>query len=341
MTTWFITGGAGFIGSNLVRRLLLLRPDDRVVVYDIFTYAGNLHAITDLGSGRNRPMIVTADVGDTRRFHSELLTWRPKYVLHLAAESHVDRSISSPDAFIQTNIMGTYSVLKACRTFWSAGAPEGFKLVHVSTDEVYGALGAEGAFTEESRYAPNSPYSASKAAADHLVRAFQRTYGLPTVTTHCSNNFGPFQNPEKLIPHAIQCGLRKLPIPLYGSGQNVRDWLYVDDHCDALIAAAERGVEGETYGFGGSNERTNREMLEAVCRELDAAEPRANGESYSQLVTHVPDRAGHDWRYAIDSSKAQRELGWQARVPFTEGVRRTVEWYLSPEGQAALARSPL
>ena len=319
-----VTGGAGFIGSALVRHLVSVRGDE-VLTVDKLTYAGNpanLAALTHCPNHR----LETVDVGDARRLRPLILDFAPDAIMHLAAESHVDRSIDGSAPFIHTNILGTYNLLEISREQCAQRNRE-FRFLHVSTDEVYGALGPEGAFTEVSPYRPNSPYSASKAASDHLVRAWRATYGLPTVITNCSNNYGPFQFPEKLIPVIILCALKGRPAPLYGDGLQVRDWLYVDDHVAGLVAVLEGGALGATYNIGGNCERTNRQVAEEVLTavaELTGADLCAT----LRLIEQVQDRPGHDRRYAIDSSRIRRELGWRAQTEFSVGIRQTVAWYL-------------
>ncbi len=330
--TYFITGGAGFIGSNLVHYFLDKVPDARVVVYDRLTYAGNLDNLA--GAAENpRYRFVRGDICDRDLVRSLLTEIKPDVIYNLAAESHVDRSIDGPGEFVRTNVTGTFEMLDAARALV---ASEGdafrrrFRFVHVSTDEVYGSLGPQGYFTEATQYAPNSPYAASKAGADHLVRAYFHTYGLNALTTNCSNNYGPYQFPEKLIPLTILNALEEKPLPIYGDGKNVRDWLYVVDHCEALHLAAEKGVPGQTYAVGGSNERTNLDLVHTLCDVLDRAAPRKkSGASYRDLITFVADRPGHDRRYAIDSSKIQRELGWKPRTGYPQGLEATVAWYLA------------
>jgi len=325
--TYLVTGGAGFIGANLVHHLLSERPDARVVVFDKLTYAGNLDS---LGAALADPRVelVHADLCDREAVRGTLRRVRPNVVWNLAAESHVDRSIDGPGLFMQTNVMGTFELVEGVRVLAAEGA-EPPRLVHVSTDEVFGSLGEAGRFTESSQYQPNSPYSASKAAADHVVRAYHHTYGLPFLTTNCSNNYGPYQFPEKLIPVVILNALEGKPIPVYGDGKNVRDWLWVRDHCAALLLAAERGLPGETYNVGGDSERTNLEVIEAICAALDGLRPAARPRR--ELVTFVRDRPGHDRRYAIDATKIRRELGFLPSVTFEEGIRATVEWYLASQ----------
>jgi dTDP-glucose 4,6-dehydratase len=327
--TYLVTGGAGFIGSNLVHHLLEAEPQSRVVVYDRLTYAGNLDNLAP-AADNPRYGFVRGDICDRDRVREIIGQIRPTVVYNLAAESHVDRSIDGPGEFVRTNVAGTFEMLDAARSFLSRESDDfrkSFRFVHVSTDEVFGSLGASDFFTEESRYEPNSPYAASKAGADHLVRAYFHTYRLPVVTTNCSNNYGPYQFPEKLIPLMILNALESKPLPVYGDGKNVRDWLYVTDHCEALRIAATKGVLGETYNIGGRNERTTIQIAHAVCDALDELSPRKNG-SYRDLTTFVADRPGHDRRYAIDPSKAGRELGWQPATRFEDGLVRTVSWYL-------------
>ena len=336
--TVIVTGGSGFIGTNLVR-LLIQSGEYRVVNLDALTYASNPLSLTDLEDNQDY-VFVKGDIAD-REFVSSLLTkHEPAGVLHLAAESHVDRSIANAEDFIRTNIVGTYSMLEATRAYWNSLPAEQnslFRFLHVSTDEVFGSLGEEGYFSEETPYAPNSPYAASKAASDHFVRAFHHTYGLPTVITNCSNNYGPYQFPEKMIPLMILNALSGRSLPVYGDGSNVRDWIHVEDHCRAVKLAFEKGKPGEVYAVGGGNERRNIDLVNQICTILDDIAPpvevpqlRERGlKSYSELIRFVEDRPGHDHRYAIDSARITRELGWKAEVPFEAGLRRTVEWYLS------------
>jgi dTDP-glucose 4,6-dehydratase len=328
---YLVTGGAGFIGSNLVRHLLETEPNSKVVVYDRLTYAGNLDNLADVAANP-RYRFVHGDICDRDHVRKVMASDRPTVVYNLAAESHVDRSIDAPGEFVRTNVNGTFEMLDAARAFLSKesdGVRQAFRFVHVSTDEVYGSLGPTDFFTEESRHAPNSPYAASKAGADHLARAYFHTYGLPVITTNCSNNYGPYQFPEKLIPLLILNALENKPLPVYGDGQNVRDWLYVVDHCEALRLAATKGRPGETYAIGGSNERTTIQIAHTVCDTLDRLAPRSSGSSHRELVTFVADRPGHDRRYAIDPRKAVRELGWQPATRFEDGIERTVRWYLA------------
>ncbi len=330
MTTVFVTGGAGFIGSALVR-LLIANSDWRIINIDKLTYAGNLESLAAVAD-HPRHVFSRSDICDRAALDRLFAEHRPDGVIHLAAESHVDRSIHGPGEFIATNISGTFTLLEAARGYWLGlddSAKAAFRFQHVSTDEVYGSLGATGLFTETTPYSPNSPYSASKAASDHLVRAWMHTYGLPVLVTNCSNNYGPCQFPEKLIPLMINNALAAKPLPIYGRGDNVRDWLYVDDHAEALRLVFERGVPGETYNIGGGAERTNLQVVDSLCRLLDLQRPRSDGRSYSELKRFVADRPGHDQRYAIDAGKIARELGWVPRESFESGLARTVAWYLA------------
>jgi dTDP-glucose 4,6-dehydratase len=330
MRTWLVTGGAGFIGSNFVLAQRK-RGEVRVINLDLLTYAGNP---LNLESLRDDPqhLFVRGDIGDSTLIRQLLRDHRPAAVLNFAAESHVDRSIVGPEDFIQTNVVGTFRLLEEVRRYWeglSGAEREAFRLLHVSTDEVYGSLEPEGApFHEATAYAPNSPYSASKAASDHLVRAYFHTYGLPTLTTNCSNNYGPRQFPEKLVPLLVMNGVSGKPLPIYGDGQNIRDWLYVEDHCEALRLVVERGRVGEVYNVGGNCEKTNLEVVRAVCSILDELFPTSSHAPHASLIAFVKDRAGHDRRYAIDSSKTERELGWRPEETFESGFRKTVHWYL-------------
>jgi dTDP-glucose 4,6-dehydratase len=324
-----VTGGAGFIGSNLVLQTIA-QTGEPIVNLDKLTYAGNLANLESL-RGDARHTFVQGDIGDRGLVGTLLARHRPRAIVHLAAESHVDRSISGPAEFIQTNVIGTFSLLEEARAYWMALPAEeraAFRFLHVSTDEVYGSLGPQDpAFSETTPYQPNSPYSASKAASDHLVRAYHHTYGLPTLVTNCSNNYGPRQFPEKLIPLMIHHAIAGKPLPVYGDGQNVRDWLYVEDHCAALRAVLARGRLGEVYNIGGGQEMKNIDLVRTLCALLDEAKPRTGG-SYTDLITFVKDRPGHDRRYAIDSRKIQRELGWQPAESFASGLKKTVRWYL-------------
>jgi len=336
--TVLVTGGCGFIGTNFVR-LLVQSGQYRVINFDALTYAANSLSLIDL-AGDPDYMFVKGNITDRQLVSSLLAKYEPEGVFHLAAESHVDRSIVNAEDFVQTNVLGTFSMLEAARLYWQGLTEEkktGFRFLHVSTDEVFGSLDVDGYFTEETPYAPNSPYSASKASSDHFVRAFHHTYGLPTVITNCSNNYGPYQFPEKLIPLMIMNSLSGKPLPVYGDGSNVRDWLYVEDHCKAIKLAFEKGVAGKVYVVGGNNEQKNINLVNQICEILDDVAPpeeipqlREQGlKSYKELIRFVTDRPGHDQRYAIDSAKIQRELGWQAEVGFETGLRRTISWYLS------------
>jgi dTDP-glucose 4,6-dehydratase len=324
-----VTGGAGFIGSELVRQLVQNSFD--VINIDKLTYAGNLESLRSVANSPNYQFI-RLDICEARGLHSVFEQFTPDAVMHLAAESHVDRSISGPKAFIETNIVGTYNLLEAARIYWEKlpGAKQSsFRFLHVSTDEVYGSLGEDGYFTETTPYCPNSPYSASKAASDHLVRAWHHTYGLPVLTTNCSNNYGPYQFPEKLIPLMIIHGLRGKALPVYGRGQNVRDWLFVGDHAEALRLVLEKGVLGETYNIGGMAEMANIDVVMQICQNLDELLPNSHHRPHSQLINFVTDRKGHDFRYAIDCSKIRSELGWKPKENFVSGLRKTIEWYVS------------
>jgi len=328
--TILITGGAGFIGSNFVLDWLQ-QSDETVVNLDALTYAGNLQNLATL-QGDARHVFVKGDICDRALLDGLLAQHQPRAVLHFAAESHVDRSIHGPGAFIKTNVEGTFTLLEAVRAYWGAlqgEAKSGFRFHHVSTDEVYGSLSpTDPAFTEADTYEPNSPYSASKAASDHLVRAWHHTYGLPVLTTNCSNNYGPYHFPEKLIPLMIVNALAGKPLPIYGDGLQVRDWLYVGDHCSAIRAVLAGGRVGEVYNIGGWNEKPNRDIVHTVCGLLDELRPSADG-PYTRLITFVKDRPGHDRRYAIDARKVERELGWRPAETFESGIRKTVQWYLS------------
>jgi dTDP-glucose 4,6-dehydratase len=326
-----VTGGAGFIGSNFILQWLATE-NTPVVNLDKLTYAGNL-ANLESASSDNRYSFVHGDIGDRGLIAELLQRHRPQAIVHFAAESHVDRSIHAPDDFVRTNVNGTFNLLEETRTYWSAlrdDAKTSFRFLHVSTDEVYGSLGAtDPAFSETTAYAPNSPYSASKAASDHLVRAYHHTYGLPMLTTNCSNNYGPYQFPEKLIPLVILNALNGKPLPVYGDGQNVRDWLYVADHCDAIRTVLRKGRAGETYNIGGKNEKRNLEIVNVICALLDELRPNDPVVPHSKLITFVQDRPGHDRRYAIDARKIEAELGWKPRETFETGIRKTIEWYLA------------
>jgi dTDP-glucose 4,6-dehydratase len=340
MQTWLVTGGAGFIGANFVltaRRTGLAR----VVNLDLLTYAGHLENLAGLQVDRDH-VFVQGDIGDDILVSQLLAEHRPMAVVNFAAESHVDRSILGPQAFIQTNIVGTHNLLACTLKYWKGldeASQQHFRFLHVSTDEVYGSLGPKDpAFSEDHQYQPNSPYAASKAAADHLVRAYHHTFGLPVLTTNCSNNYGPYQHPEKLIPLMIQNALRGKPLPVYGDGQQVRDWLYVEDHCTAIRTVLEHGRPGETYNIGGNAEKANLEIVHTLCRLLDARMP-ANA-PHANLIQHVADRPGHDRRYAINAGKIQRELGWQPAMTFEQGIARTVQWYLDNDAWVQAVSNP-
>jgi dTDP-glucose 4,6-dehydratase len=337
VSTWLVTGGAGFIGSNFVRAALET-PVDRVIVLDKLTYAGRLQNLASVAEDP-RYSFVRADIADRAEVAAVFREYQPTTVVNFAAESHVDRSIDGPTAFVTTNIVGTFELLEASRELLSQSgeaARREFRFLHVSTDEVYGSLGATGAFEETTPYQPNSVYSASKASADHLVRAYQQTFGIPSIITNCSNNFGPYQLPEKLIPLMILNAIEGKPLPIYGDGGNIRDWLYVGDHCEGILQVLERGQPGEKYNIGGGNERTNLEIVDALCEELEAALPASDNPAlksagvarYADLKQFVSDRPGHDRRYAINAEKIQRELGWRAKIGFEAGIRATVRWYL-------------
>ena len=330
MNKILVTGGAGFIGSNFVLDWCAV-PDRAVVNVDALTYAGNLENLSSL-EGNLQHLFVRADITDSERMSALLKSHQPSAVVHFAAESHVDRSIHGPESFVQTNILGTFRLLEAVRGYWSSLDSEkksSFRYLHVSTDEVYGSLSANApAFTESHTYERNSPYSASKAASDHLVRAYHHTYGLPTLTTNCSNNYGPFHFPEKLIPLMIVNALAGKNLPIYGDGMQIRDWLYVKDHCSAIRRVLEAGKVGETYNIGGWNEKPNVEIVNTLCTLLDEMRPRTDAKSYREQITYVKDRLGHDRRYAIDASKIHNELGWKPAETFDSGIRKTVQWYL-------------
>jgi dTDP-glucose 4,6-dehydratase len=335
--TIIVTGGAGFIGSNFVRRWMETESS-RVVVLDALTYAGMLENLVDLET-TPRFRFAHGDINDealvTQLFQEE----RPRAIVHFAAESHVDRSVASPGEFVRTNVNGTFNLLQCARVHAESAGTD-FRFLHVSTDEVYGSLGADDpAFHETTAYAPNSPYSASKAASDHLVRAYHHTYGLPTLVTNCSNNYGPYQFPEKLIPLMILNARNGEPLPVYGDGLNVRDWLYVTDHCDAIHDVLSKGTPGETYNVGGNTEKSNIEVVKTLCSIMDELAPMSDGRAHESLITYVKDRPGHDRRYAIDTRKIQREIGWQPRETFSSGLRKTVEWYLKNPKWIELVRS--
>jgi len=326
--TWLVTGGAGFIGGNFV--LAAIAENARIINLDALTYAGNLHTLSSLQGNPNH-IFIHGNIGDAALVTNILNKYQPDAIINFAAESHVDRSIDSPAAFIQTNVVQTLSLLEAARDYWKTLLPaqaDNFRFLHISTDEVYGTLGETGKFTEATPYAPNSPYSASKAASDHLVRAFHHTYGLPTLTTNCSNNYGPYHFPEKLIPLTITKALAGESLPIYGDGKQVRDWLFVADHCNAIRTVLSKGHPGETYNIGGNAEKQNIEVVNTICRLLDQHRPRRDGKSYVEQITHVTDRPGHDHRYAIDATKLNTELGWEPKYTFDKGIALTVNWYL-------------
>jgi dTDP-glucose 4,6-dehydratase len=336
-----VTGGAGFIGANFVLDWLA-QSDETVVNLDVLTYAGNRENLATL-DGDPRHVFVQGDIGDSALLADLLARHQPRAIINFAAESHVDRSIHGPEDFIQTNIVGTFRLLEAVRDYWGNlhdDAKQDFRFLHVSTDEVYGSLAKdEPAFTEHHRYQPNSPYSASKAASDHLVRAYHHTYGLPVLTTNCSNNYGPYHFPEKLIPLMIVNALAGKPLPVYGDGQQIRDWLYVKDHCSAIRRVLEAGSVGEIYNIGGWNEKPNIDIVHTVCALLDELSARVDGHSYREQITYVTDRPGHDRRYAIDASKLERELGWKPAETFDTGIRKTVQWYLQNQSWVANVQS--
>ena len=326
-----VTGGAGFIGGNFVLDWLSNPSAEGIVNLDKLTYAGNLATLDSLKSD-SRHKFIQGDIGDKELLAKLFKEYQPRAIVNFAAESHVDRSIHGPAEFVQTNIVGTFNLLECAREYWSrleGGAKEAFRFHHVSTDEVYGSLSTtDPAFTETNSYEPNSPYSASKAASDHLVRAWFHTYGLPVVTSNCSNNYGPYHFPEKLIPLVILNALNNKPLPIYGDGQQVRDWLYVGDHCSAIREVLANGKLGETYNIGGWNEKANIDVVQTICRILDELKPRSDDKKYAEQITFVRDRPGHDRRYAIDASKIERELGWRPAETFDTGIRKTVQWYL-------------
>jgi dTDP-glucose 4,6-dehydratase len=341
MQTILVTGGAGFIGSNFIRHTLKIRPRYRVVNLDALTYAGNAANLEDVGRQMpERYRFIHGSIADAETIEQILAEEKPSGIFHFAAESHVDRSIQGPMAFVETNVSGTCRLLDVCQKVWDRwGRTEDFRFLHVSTDEVYGSLGATGYFTEKTAYDPSSPYSASKAASDHFVRAWQRTYDFPALITNCSNNYGPYQFPEKLIPLMILNLMEQKPLPVYGDGQNVRDWLYVIDHCEALLTVFEEGLPGETYNIGGGAERKNIDVVHSLCGILDQRLGRTGGRKSRQLIEFVADRPGHDRRYAIDAGKIKQTLGWQPRFQFEEALARTVDWYLDHQAWIADVRS--
>jgi dTDP-glucose 4,6-dehydratase len=336
MRSFLITGGAGFIGSNFIPYFLHAHKEYAVVNLDALTYAGNLENLDEI-SGNDRYKFIKGDICDRELIEKLFQSHQFSGVIHFAAESHVDNSILKPEAFIKTNVFGTFTLLDVARKYWMNSPFEyknGFsdnRFLHISTDEVYGSLGPEGYFTEKTSYAPNSPYSASKASSDFLVRSYFHTYGMNVVTTNCSNNYGPKQHSEKLIPTIIRSALTLKPIPIYGDGLNIRDWLFVVDHCTGIDLAYHKGAPGETYNIGGSNERTNLQIVNLICELLDKERPRTDGKSYKSQITFVKDRAGHDKRYAIDASKIENEIGWKASENFESGIVKTISWYLSKD----------
>jgi dTDP-glucose 4,6-dehydratase len=336
-----VTGGAGFIGANFVLDWLA-QSDEVIINLDALTYAGNLQSLASLGAD-TRHIFVQGNIGDSTLVADLLAQNRPRSIINFAAESHVDRSIHGPEDFIQTNIVGTFRLLEAVRVYWgglNSEAKQSFRFLHVSTDEVYGSLAkGEPAFSETRRYEPNSPYSASKAASDHLVRAYHHTYGLPVLTTNCSNNYGPYHFPEKLIPLMIINALAGKPLPVYGDGQQIRDWLYVKDHCSAIRLVLEAGRVGEVYNIGGCNEKPNIEIVHTVCALLDELRPRIDGKPYREQIAYVTDRPGHDRRYAIDATKIEHELGWKPAETFETGIRKTVQWYLDNQSWVSNVQS--
>jgi len=328
MKTYFVTGGAGFIGGNFILKLMKTRQA-RVINYDKLTYAGNLDTLASIKDDHNYEFI-QGDICDREKLTTLFESYEIDCIVHFAAESHVDRSIDAPGEFIQTNVMGTFELLEATRTFLAAknSDRDHFRFLHVSTDEVYGSLGETNLFTEETAYAPNSPYAASKASSDHLVRAYHKTFDLPVLTTNCSNNYGPYQFPEKLLPLMIHNALAGKPLPVYGDGKQVRDWLYVEDHCHAILEVLEKGTIGQVYNIGGHNEKTNLDVVKTLCHILDEMVPDSPHQPHENLISFVEDRPGHDRRYAIDASKIQSQLGWKPQESFETGLRKTVRWYL-------------
>ena len=327
MKTYLITGGCGFIGSNFMRFILEREPEATIINLDKLTYAGNIHNLDGISNSRYH--FVHGDICDSELVAKLFNDHQFDGVVHFAAESHVDRSIDGPAEFVQTNIVGTLNLLEQSREYFNKEEKSNFRFLHVSTDEVYGTLGDKGKFFESTPYDPSSPYSASKAGSDHLARAWHRTYGLPVLVTNCSNNYGAYQFPEKLIPLMIINCLRHKPLPVYGKGENVRDWLFVTDHCEAIHTALTFGQVGETYNIGGNNEIKNIDVVLTICSLLDEMSPREDGSKYSKLITHVQDRPGHDFRYAIDATKINQDLGWSPKESFETGIRKTIDWYLN------------
>lgn len=331
MRTWIVTGGSGFIGSNFIRKSLQMFSDLRVINLDKLTYAGNQRSLSEVNNDP-RYFFIQGCVGDRCSVDAILRKFTPQAIVHFAAESHVDRSIDDPTEFIQTNILGTFNLIETTRKWWkdlSFDERVHFRFLHISTDEVFGSLGEQGYFTEDTPYAPNSPYSASKASSDHIVRAYHHTYEMPVITTHCSNNYGPFQFPEKLIPLMILNAIAGKRLPVYGDGKNVRDWIYVEDHCLAILSLLARGRCGETYNIGGGHEMTNIEIVRCICDILDKSQPRSDKQSYREQISFVVDRPGHDRRYAIDASKISSEIGWRPVETFNTGLLKTIVWYLN------------
>ena len=329
MKTYLVTGGSGFIGTNFINYILKNNNDIKIINLDKITYAGNIN--NQIRTDENKYKLIKGDICDIKLVEKLFEEYSFDFVVHFAAETHVDRSIDTPINFIQTNIIGTLNLLNQSLEYWNASSKKkSFKFLHISTDEVYGSLGSEGKFTEENPYNPSSPYSASKASADHLVRSWNRTYGLPTIITNCSNNYGPYQFPEKLIPLIIINCINEKSLPVYGDGQNIRDWLYVIDHCEAIQCVLEEGRVGQTYNIGGDHEVKNIDIVNTICRILNDLSPRNNGH-YEELINFVEDRPGHDFRYAIDSTKLKNELGWRPRTSFSDGIKNTIKWYLKNE----------
>ena len=327
MKTILVTGGCGFIGSNFIRMTIANRPEIEIVNLDKLSYSGNISNLTDIKS--NKYTMVRGDICDAQLLEKIFSRYEFDMVVHFAAESHVDRSIDHAMVFIETNIIGTLNLLETSKNYFFKGKKKNFKFLHISTDEVYGSLRNTGRFSESTPYDPSSPYSASKASSDHLVRAWFKTYGLPTIITNCSNNYGPYQFPEKLIPLMIINGIENKPLPIYGKGNNIRDWLFVDDHCDAIWSVLENGKIGETYNIGGNNEMKNIDTVKAICKILDEAIPKDNNSSYDDLITFVTDRPGHDFRYAVDTKKIKNDLGWSPKESFESGIKKTVYWYIN------------
>lgn len=335
--TILVTGGAGFIGANFVLKCIR-QLDETIINLDKLTYAGNLGNLSSVEKN-SKHIFVKGDIADSKLINDLLIKHKPRAIINFAAESHVDRSISAPETFIQTNIVGTFRLLECTKQYWQKlpqDQSNAFRFLHISTDEVYGTLGKDdNAFNEKNRYEPNSPYSASKAASDHLVRAYYHTYGLPVLTTNCSNNYGPYQFPEKLIPLVIHNALGSKDLPIYGDGQQIRDWLFVEDHCSAILKVLDNGTLGEVYNIGGLNEKTNIEVVNHICKILDDLKPRLDGKSYKDQITYIKDRPGHDRRYAIDATKISNDLAWSPELTFEDGIKQTVNWYLNNQSWVA------